>query len=234
MGENWGQSKNSAGKPIDPEHDRGVFTLTPIADLDKSTPLLAIVLAAGASRRFGSDKRFAQTTAGTSLIQATVSALAGHVDAVYIAIRPDDVIDDSWPRSSSAAATHYVRAPRAEQGMGCSLADAVRQLPPGCDVLVALADMPFIQGATVGRLVHHFRHSTRSAPIVFPQFAGSMSRGHPVIFHHGYRGELEALQGDKGASGIFLDHHDALDPLEVHDRGVLVDIDQPADLLGQS
>ena len=200
--------------------------------MGERTPLLAIVLAAGASRRFGSDKRFALTPAGTSLIEATLSALAGHADAVYIAIRPDDVIDDSWPRGNSAAAIHYVRAPRAEEGMGCSLADAVRQLPPGCDVLVALADMPFIQGETVGRLVRHFRHSTRSAPIVFPQFAGSMSRGHPVIFHHGYRGELEDLQGDKGANGIILCHRDALDPLEVQDLGVLVDIDQPADLPG--
>ena len=86
--------------------------------------------------------------------------------------------------------------------MGCSLADAVRQLPPGCDVLVALADMPFIQSATVGMLVHHFRHSGKNAPIVFPQLARSRSRGHPVIFHHVYRGELEALQGGKGASGI--------------------------------
>jgi len=201
--------------------------------MGERTPLLAIVLAAGASRRFGSDKRFALTPAGTSLIQATVSALAGHVDAVYIAIRSDDVIDDSWPRSNSAAAIHYVRAPRAEEGMGCSLADAVRQLPPGCDVLVALADMPFIQSATVGRLVQHFRHSTKSAPIVFPQLAGSMVRGHPVIFHHGYRGELEALQGDKGASGIILCQRDALDPMVVEDRGVLADIDQPADLLSQ-
>ena len=194
------------------------------------TPLLAIVLAAGASRRFGSDKRFALTAAGTSLLQTTLAALAGHVDAIYIAIRSDDVIDDRWPRSSYAAAIHYVRAPRAEEGMGCSLADAVRQLPPGCDVLVALADMPFIQSATVGRLVHHFRHSTKSAPIVFPQLTESMLRGHPVIFHHGYRGELEAVQGDKGASGIILCHRDALDPLVVEDRGVLVDIDQPADL----
>ncbi len=224
---NWGQSKNSASKPIDAEHDQGVFTLTPVV-----TPLLAIVLAAGASRRFGSDKRFALTPAGTSLIQATVSALAGHVDELYIAIRSDDVIDDSWPRSNSAAAIHYVRAPRAEEGMGCSLADAVRQLPPGCDVLVALADMPFIQSATVGRLVQHFRHSSKSAPIVFPQLAGSMVRGHPVIFHYGYRGELEALQGDKGASGIILCHRDALDPMVVEDRGVLADIDQPADLPG--
>jgi molybdenum cofactor cytidylyltransferase len=209
-----------------PEPDRVVFTPTPIV-----APLLAVVLAAGASRRFGSDKRFAPTPAGTSLIRATVSVFAGQVDGIYIAVRSDDVIDECWPGSSSAAAVHYVRAPRADQGMGCSLADAVRQLPEGCDVLVALADMPFIQSETVGKLVHHFRHSRKTAPIVFPQVAGPMSRGHPVIFHHHYRGELEALQGDKGASSILLAHEDALDPLEVDDRGVVADIDRPADLL---
>jgi len=194
------------------------------------TPLLAVVLAAGASRRFGSDKRLALTPAGTSLLQATLSALAGHVDAVYIAIRSDDVIDDSWPRGSSAAAIHYVRAPRAEEGMGCSLADAVRQLPQGCDVLVALADMPFIRGETIGKLARHFRHSEKNAPIVFPQWGATLQRGHPVLFHRGYREELENVQGDKGAGSVILRHPDAQDPLPVADRGVLLDIDRPADL----
>jgi len=93
--------------------------------------------------------------------------------------------------------------------------------------------MPFIQSETVGKLVYHFQRSKKNAPIVFPQLAGSRSRGHPVIFHHLYRDELEALQGDKGASGILLDHHDALDPLDVQDRGVLVDVDRPGDLPGR-
>jgi molybdenum cofactor cytidylyltransferase len=200
--------------------------------MSERTPLLAVVLAAGVSRRFGSDKRFALSPAGTSLVHATVSVLAGHTDAVYLTIRSDDVVGDHWPASSPGAPIHYVVAPRADQGMGCSLADAIRQLPSACDVMVVLADMPFVQGATIGRLVHHFRHSTKSAPIVFPQLAGSMARGHPVIFHHDYRVELEALQGDKGANGIILCHRDALDPLMVEDPGVLVDIDQPADLPG--
>ncbi len=228
MPANWGQSKNSASEPIDPERDQGVFTLTPIV-----TPLLAIVLAAGTSQRFGSDKRFASTPAGTSLIQTTLAVLAGQVDAVYVAVRTDDVINDRWPQGSSATPIHYVRAPRSQGGMGCSLADAVRQLPAACDVMVALADMPFIRSQTIASLVQHFRRSSKTAPIVFPQLAESKSRGHPVIFHQVYRAQLEALQGDQGASSIILRHSDALDPLDVQDHGVLLDIDRPTDLPGQ-
>jgi molybdenum cofactor cytidylyltransferase len=98
--------------------------------------------------------------------------------------------------------------------------------------MVVLADMPFIRQETIGSLVRHFRHSKKPAPIVFPQWGSAKVRGHPVIFHHDYRAELEALQGEKGASSILLRHHDALDPLEVEDSGVLSDIDRPADLPG--
>lgn len=201
-------------------------------------PLHAVVLAAGISQRFGMDKRLARTSSGSSLLQAALEALGDHVAGISVAVRPSDVIDKSWPLQVGNTRVDYVPAPRAAQGMGCSLADVVRQLPGDCCVMVALADMPYIRSATVGKVLKHYARSAKAAPIVFPVLAGSAQagkndagrRGHPVIFHPHYRDELEALKGDKGAGSIILAHPAALDPLEVDDRGVLIDIDRPTDL----
>ena len=212
--------------------------------MNSRAPLLAVILAAGDSRRFGSDKRRARTAAGASLLEASLAALDGHVGAVYVAIRPDDVINSSWPDSLPATAVHYVSAPRSAQGMGCSLADTVRQLPPDCDVLVALADMPFIRSETIAQLVQRYRQSTLDAPIAYPYCVSPAQkgetaanpagkaprRGHPVIFHRAYRAELEALQGDQGANRIIAAHPAMHEGLEVQDPGVLLDVDQPSDL----
>jgi molybdenum cofactor cytidylyltransferase len=212
--------------------------------MNRNHPLAAVVLAAGSSRRFRSDKRFAITASGSSLLQSTLRSLAGHVDEIYVAIKPDEVMDDRFPAAVSGQAVVYVRASRASQGMGCSLADVVRHLPAGSDVIIALADMPYVHGDTVSRLVEHFRSSVKSAPIAFPVLATPSSagdpedpsggvagrRGHPVIFHRSYREQLEALHGDTGASRVIESHRDAHEPLEVDDPGVILDVDLPADL----
>jgi len=209
--------------------------------MNSPSPLLAVVLAAGDSRRFGSDKRFAKTASGVSLIQATLDLLGNHLTEIYVAIRPQDVIDEGWPSLASGVPVNYLRAPRAALGMGCTLADATRQTPLDRDVLVALADMPFLRDDTLARLVRRYRQSSKTAPIVFPVYVPPAKaeeaspihagrRGHPVIFHRSYRSRLENLQGDTGANAIIADHIDAHEVLEVQDPGVLWDVDQPQDL----
>ena len=199
--------------------------------MNRPTPVYAVVLAAGCSRRFGSDKRFANLESGAGLLEASVAALGTAPDETFVVIRPEDRKTGRFTDTR----LRYLVSKRAADGMAYSLAGAVRQLPPACHVMVALGDMPHIQNQTVDALVRHFRQSARSAPIVFPLFTPedkrtAPRRGHPVIFHRHYREELEALVGDKGAGGILAAHPDAHDPLEVNDRGVIDDIDRPSDL----
>ena len=210
-----------------------------------AVPLAGVVLAAGGSRRFQGDKRLLRLASGKTLFQAALEPIAAHVTAIYVAIRPGEEVHESWPAFLSAAEIHYLPAARAKLGMGFSLADAVRCVPPGMGLMIALADMPYIQGQTVARLAASFRHSTKSAPIVFPTFSartgmpgdghprearGIARRGHPVIFHHSYRDQLLELTGDSGASRIIEANPQAQVEVEVEDAGVLFDIDSPEDV----
>jgi molybdenum cofactor cytidylyltransferase len=152
--------------------------------------------------------------------------------------------DAKWPSRIAERKVHYFRAPRSAEGMGCTMSDVVRQLPHGCDFLVALADMPFIRQETIGRLVARFSLSNKSAPIVFPLWVasgasesavngpeyGAGRRGHPVIFHRSYREELGGLAGERGAGCVVAAHPAAHEPVEVNDAGVIADVDRPADL----
>ena len=64
------------------------------------------------------------------------------------------------------------------------------------------------------------------APIVVPTFKGR--RGHPVLFASRVFPEIHAADPSVGARSVVHAHSDRRE-IEVDDRGVLVDIDTPAD-----
>ena len=100
--------------------------------------ITAILLAAGASRRFGGDK----------LAQALPSGDTVAVQACrYLLAASDEVVAVLRPHSGALAAqlqsigTRVVICPTADQGMGTSLAFGVQNSPDAKGWLVALADM---------------------------------------------------------------------------------------------
>jgi len=195
----------------------------------RDVPVLALLLAAGASSRFPGDKRLAKLGNGKTVLQTSVDLLAAVLDSVFVVIKPEDAGTGRLPYEAPHSGVCSLLATGAAGGMGCSLAEAVKQLPADCHVMIALGDMPYIRTTTIHAVLQRFQSSEKAAPIVFPLFRES-HRGHPVIFHRNYRTELEALGGDTGAGGIVSAYPQAHEPLAVSDRGVLSDIDEPGDL----
>ena len=113
----------------------------------------------------------------------------------------------------------------AEQGMGESLACAVRAVGDAGGFLIALADMPFIRPSTIVAVRDAL---AAGAPLVAPYFRAR--RGHPVGISASFRAELEKLKGDQGAKKLLAGHEAALIKVPVGDPGVIRDIDTPADL----
>ncbi len=110
--------------------------------------------------------------------------------------------------------------------MGASLAAGVSAAPGAGGWLIALADMPWIQPATMRMLADRLRSG---ASMVAPVFGGR--RGHPVGFSREWGDRLQALDGDAGARSLIARHADELVLLDTADAGVLMDVDQPGDLV---
>jgi len=187
--------------------------------------ILGILLAAGASRRMGSDKLELPWRGSTVL--ATTLARWCHVDEL------DEILvvrrRESPELRQSGVRTLVNEEP--DEGMGSSLRLAARSLSRDTKaVVVGLADMPEVASSTISDLVNEWRAHGANG-LVAPVYKGR--RGHPVVFGANYIPALGALTGDAGARSILRDRDDALHLVEVDDAGVLLDIDEPSDLEGQ-
>jgi molybdenum cofactor cytidylyltransferase len=185
--------------------------------------IAGLLLAAGGSTRFGSDKRRAVLNDGSSLISASLLKLEAVVDRVFVAVR--EPVLEIAPLFDCTAVS-VVQVPDT-QGLGDSLAAAVRQLITFDDfdaVIIALADMPWIDVDTLKRIVS----SLETNPLVVPSFYGQW--GHPVGFGRRHFTELMACCGDRGARWILERNKGELCVLEVGDQGVVKDVDYPEDL----
>ncbi|MCB1859540.1 MAG: nucleotidyltransferase family protein [Gammaproteobacteria bacterium] len=179
-----------------------------------------LLLAAGASRRFGGPKLLARVK-GEALILHSARALLA-CDRIVAVVRVQDrQIHDLLRQEGIEMVFNH----QAEQGMGRSIAvavDATRQSSGWC---ILPADMPAVLPATTREIVRALK---RGAPVVAPVFQGQ--RGHPVGFAAIFREALLMLSGDTGAQSILATHRDQVQRLAVEDAGILLDIDRPVDL----
>lgn len=184
----------------------------------------ALLLAAGASRRFGSDKRLHPTHDGTPLLLASLNRYAAAFGAVIVVLRDDDAAAaDLVAGYQGPASIRVVHCPDARLGMGHSLACGARQIPADwAYVFVALADMAWVRAATLSLLREAAAGAARDA-IVQPAFHGRP--GHPVGFGAQHFSALTRLHGDEGARRLVRDA--SVTRIDVDDPGVTEDLDRP-------
>lgn len=183
----------------------------------------ALMLAAGYSRRFGTDKRRATLADGRSLLAASLALPCSMLEEVWLVLRPDESITEL----GLPANIKLVQHPLTAQGMGHSLAAGAERLlaeSRADAVAIFLADMPAIRRDSLETL---FAHASANA-IVLPSYQGK--RGHPVLFGRAFWPQLATLNGDAGAKPVLQQHPEAVRIVELNDPGVLQDIDTPADL----
>jgi len=187
--------------------------------------IVGVLLAAGAAQRFGAPKLLQPLPDGTPVGVAAARALRAAMARVIAVVRPGDV---ALHEALVAVGVEVVENPRAEEGMGTSLAAAVRATADAAGWLVALADMPWVAPATVQALADRLR---AGASIVAPVCGGR--RGHPVGFAAHWGGALQSLRGDEGARGLIAAQAGKLVLVATGDAGVLADVDHPGDLAGR-
>lgn len=185
--------------------------------------VVGILLAAGSSRRFGSNKLLAPLLAeGTAVCVAAARNLISVLPDSIAVVRPGD---SELAALLGAQGLKIVECAQSEQGVGHTLAAGIGAADSADAWLIALADMPYVQNSTFADLAALLM---KGAGLVAPYYQGQ--RGHPVGFALDYRHQLLALTGDTGARDLLARHASALMHLDVDDPGILRDVDTPADL----
>ena len=185
--------------------------------------IVGILLAAGRGTRFGTRKLLHPLADGTLMVLAALRNLSPSVDQVVVVVRHDD---SELIQVLSAEKADILPCPKADLGMGASLACGVCAAPDADAWLIALADMPYVPSTVSAALSAQLN---AGAQLVAPTYQGQ--RGHPVGFGRMFYSELTVLSADFGARQILEQHADQLRLIAVDEPGILRDIDTPDDLL---
>ena len=184
--------------------------------------IVGLLLAAGSAKRFGSDKLLHPLQHGVPIAVQSARHLKKEIPYVVAVLRPRS---EKLADLLKAEGCEVTICENADEGMGASLACAVRAAGAADGYLVALADMPFVRPSSIAAI----RDALASgAPFVAPYFR--TRRGHPVGIAGKFFDALAALGGDEGARGILAARETELVKVPVGDPGVIRDIDQPGDL----
>jgi len=193
-----------------------------------SLRVAGIVLAAGASRRYGSRNKLTEPCEGKALVAHAVDAvLAAGLQPVLVVTGHDaERIEEALPGRAVSFVYHDAHT----HGMGSSIAAGVRSLRATDGVTISLGDMPRIRTAHVRHLVDAFEANHASFgddTLCVPTFAGR--RGHPVAFGRAHLPALQELAGATGARELLASRAEHVVEVPMSDDGVLLDIDRPTD-----
>ena len=182
-----------------------------------------VVLAAGASTRFGSTKQLVRVN-GRPLMHSVVSRaveLAGHSVTVVLGAHAGELA----PLLKHSPASVSVNREWSE-GIASSIREGIAHMPTTTDgVLLMLADQAAVTTEDLRRLAGAWRRNPTA--IVTAQYAGTL--GVPAIFPRWCFRELNELRGDRGAQALVQRHIDRVVRLPM--PSAELDIDRPEDLL---
>jgi molybdenum cofactor cytidylyltransferase len=191
--------------------------------LSSLPPAIAgLILSGGASRRMGTPKallRFQDETFLDRLIRVfsrvskpVIVVVGQHADQIRSGIeRGHEVL--------------FAVNPDPDRGMLSSLQCGLAMVPGDADAAMFLpVDHPQMALETVQRIAERFRRDR--APVTVPVYLGQ--HGHPVCIARPLIEELLALSPDAKASDVIHRHVERTSYVDVLDRGVVTDVDDPA------
>jgi len=194
-----------------------------MSDAEEAPSLHAIVLAAGASTRFGSPKQLVRVD-GRPLLHAAVARaveVAGHAVSVVLGAHAADLA----PLLRHSAASIVINRDWSE-GMASSIRAGISRLPGSCGgVMLVLADQAAVTAEDLRRLATNWRRQPQY--IVAAQYGSTL--GAPAIFPASSFRDLAELRGDRGAQSLFKRNPDRV--VRVPMDSASIDIDTPEDLL---
>lgn len=178
-----------------------------------------LILAAGESRRMGRAKALLEYR-GETFLDRLIRIFGEICSPVIVVLGAEPEVVRAGARR--AAEARFVLNAAYRKGQLSSLQCGLRAVPPEADgVLFTLVDHPAVEPPTLARLL------AGAGPLRIPRHAGR--RGHPVYVSAALVPEFLALEPEASARVVVNRHEAAIEYVDVDDRGVLEDIDEPRD-----
>ncbi|MGH9584657.1 MAG: nucleotidyltransferase family protein [Bryobacteraceae bacterium] len=189
-----------------------------------SAQISAVVLAAGMGARMGAVKPLLPLAGKTLLEQVLDTLRVSDVREIVV------VLGFAADEIRARVPLHSVKTVLNDgyrEGMASSLRTGISAIDPASEAaLIVLADQPFVQPGTIGRLIAE--HRARHPLIAVPIYDGN--RGNPVLINRSLFHEMLQLSGDTGCRSLFAAHADEIVKVPVDDPGILIDLDTKEDL----
>jgi len=182
--------------------------------------ICAVILAAGQSKRMGSQKLL-MPFGGSIMIARVVDAyLDVPVDSVHVVLsQSNQPIADALGKRS----VQYVMNKNTDGDMLSSVRCGLRSLPPQTvAVFISPGDQPSLEPSTIRQMIQIFSETKK---IVVPICNGI--RGHPLLFTSCYIEEILASFNDVGLRGLLASHPEDVFEWATSNSIVLEDVDTP-------
>jgi len=186
-----------------------------------------LVLAAGQSSRFGSNKLLAKTFDDKPVITHSLAPLKAMAKRYQLKLcvitRYDNYELNNYLTEQEIP---FTVCPDAHLGMGHSIAHGIKSNPLWQGWMIALADMPNLTSNIIESLITHIIQNPHQ--VVRPSIRQEEKDIplHPVYFPQFYKLKLSQLTGDNGAKTIIQQQK----LINVDNLEFLIDIDTPEDL----
>ena len=181
-----------------------------------------IMLAAGNSRRFGSNKLLYEID-GVPMYLRTLTKLQKAASELG---NCEIIVVTQYEEIAAKAQGSGARAlinPHPERGISSSMQIGLAAAKESSACLFTVSDQPWLTTETIVNLVHKFQSEQKGMACTIL----NNKTGNPCIFSRKYYQELQEITGDKGGKQIINRHPEDVAYLEIEDARELTDVDTP-------
>ena len=190
------------------------------------SPISGVLLAAGASLRFGSElPKQLRIFAGEALVRRTAQTLLRSrlSEVLVVTGFRSELVRDAL----SGLDVRIVHNPNYREGQSTSVRVGLAAVSTGsAGACFCPCDQPFLDSETIDRLYRCHEASDRG--IAVPCFEGR--RGAPVFFRRSMFPALAEIRGDEGGRQALRGNADEVLEVELESERPLLDADAPEDL----